>query len=58
MHLALERRAERSVKIAIASPLIAITFTLATMAILFALLRKNPLGVYVTAINWSKELGQ
>ncbi|WP_247309705.1 VirB8/TrbF family protein, partial [Bradyrhizobium sp. 48] len=21
-------------------------------------LRKNPLGVYVRAINWSKELGQ
>ena len=21
-------------------------------------LRKNPLGIYVTAINWSKELGQ
>ena len=21
-------------------------------------LRKNPLGVYVNAINWSKELGQ
>jgi type IV secretion system protein TrbF len=20
--------------------------------------RKNPLGIYVTAINWSKELGQ
>ena len=23
-----------------------------------AALRKNPLGIYVTAINWSKELGQ
>ena len=21
-------------------------------------LRKNPLGIYVNAINWSKELGQ
>ncbi|WP_039906602.1 VirB8/TrbF family protein, partial [Acetobacter tropicalis] len=21
-------------------------------------LRKNPLGIYVSAINWSKELGQ
>jgi simple sugar transport system permease protein len=44
MRLVLERRAERSVLIAIASPLIAIAFTLATMAILFALLGKNPLA--------------
>jgi simple sugar transport system permease protein len=44
MHLVLERRAERSVLIAIASPLIAIAFTLATMAILFALLGKSPLA--------------
>jgi simple sugar transport system permease protein len=44
MHLVLERRAERSVLIAIASPLIAIAFTLATISILFALLGKNPLG--------------
>ena len=21
-------------------------------------LRKNPLGIYINAINWSKELGQ
>jgi ABC-type uncharacterized transport system permease subunit len=49
MHIALERRAERSATIAIASPLIAIALTLVTMAILFAILGKNPitaLGVY------------
>jgi general nucleoside transport system permease protein len=42
MQLALERRAERSTTIAIASPLIAIALTLVTMAILFATLGKNP----------------
>src|SRR5271156_1759626 len=42
MHIALERRAERSATIAIASPLIAIALTLATMAALFAILGKNP----------------
>ena len=49
MHLALERRAERSTAIAITSPLIAIALTLVTMAVLFAILGKNPvtaLGVY------------
>jgi general nucleoside transport system permease protein len=49
MHLALERRAERSATIAIISPLIAIGLTLVTMAVLFAILGKNPitaLGVY------------
>jgi simple sugar transport system permease protein len=49
MHIALERRAERSATIAIASPLLAIALTLLTMAILFAILGKNPitaLGVY------------
>ena len=49
MHLVLERRTERSVLVAIASPLIAIALTLATMSILFALLGKNPvtaLAVY------------
>jgi simple sugar transport system permease protein len=49
MQLMLERRAELSTKIAIASPLIAIALTLVTMAVLFALLGKNPiaaLGVY------------
>ena len=43
MQLALERRAERSATIAIASPLIAIALTLITMAALFAILGKNPI---------------
>src|SRR5580700_4066576 len=43
MQLALERRAERSTTAAIASPLIAIALTLVTMAILFAILGKNPI---------------
>src|SRR5580692_11438922 len=43
MHIALERRAERSAIIAIASPLIAIALTLLTMAVLFATLEKNPI---------------
>ncbi len=42
MQLVLERRAERSTTIAIASPLIAIALTLVTMSILFAILGKNP----------------
>ena len=49
MQLVLERRAERSTTAAIASPLIAIALTLATMTVLFALLGKSPiaaLGVY------------
>jgi simple sugar transport system permease protein len=44
MLLVLERRAERSTKIAIASPLIAIGLTLLTMAALFAAIGKNPLA--------------
>ena len=44
MRLALERRAERSVAIALLSPLIAIALTLVTGAILFALLGKPPIG--------------
>jgi simple sugar transport system permease protein len=43
MRLVLERRAERSTAAAIASPLIAIALTLATMAVLFAALGKNPI---------------
>ncbi len=43
MRLALERRAEQSVAVAVASPLIAIALTLVTGAILFALLGKPPL---------------
>jgi general nucleoside transport system permease protein len=49
MQLVLEKRAERSALAAIASPLIAIAFTLLTMAAMFAILGKNPvtsLGVY------------
>src|ERR1700691_1647722 len=42
MQWVLEKRAERSATIAIASPLIAIALTLATMAVLFAILGKNP----------------
>jgi simple sugar transport system permease protein len=42
MRLVLERRAERSIAIAIASPLIAIGLTLVMMTVLFALLGKNP----------------
>jgi len=44
VQLVLERRAERSTKIAILSPLLAIALTLVTMAILFAILRKNPIA--------------
>ena len=43
MQLVLERRAERSAAVAIASPLIAVALTLATMGLLFALIGKNPL---------------
>src|SRR6201988_1462464 len=49
MQLVLEKRTERSATIAITSPLIAIALTLVTMAVLFAILGKNPiaaLGVY------------
>lgn len=48
MQLVLEKRAERSTKIAILSPLIAIGLTLVTMSILFAILGKNPVtALYV-----------
>jgi simple sugar transport system permease protein len=43
MRFTLERRAERSALVAIASPLIAIALTLVTMAALFGLMGKNPL---------------
>jgi simple sugar transport system permease protein len=43
MRLVLERRAERSVAIALISPLLAIALTLVTMALLFGLLGKNPI---------------
>src|SRR5436853_713882 len=42
MRLALERRAERSTMMALASPLIAVVLTLATGAALFAVLGKPP----------------
>jgi simple sugar transport system permease protein len=44
VQLVLERRAERSTRIAILSPLLAIALTLVTMAILFAILGKNPIA--------------
>jgi simple sugar transport system permease protein len=47
MQLVLEKRAERSTFIAIASPLIAIALTLVTMAILFAILGKNPIAALI-----------
>jgi len=47
MQLVLEKRAERSTFIAVASPLIAITLTLVTMAILFAILGKNPIAALI-----------
>ncbi len=49
MQLVLEKRAERSTFIAVASPLIAIALTLVTVGVLFAIMGKNPitaLGVY------------
>src|SRR5437773_12414264 len=49
MQLVLEKRTERSITIALISPLIAIGLTIVTMSILFAILGKNPiaaLGVY------------
>ena len=47
MQLVLEKRAERSTLIAVASPLIAIVLTLVTMAILFAILGKNPIAALI-----------
>ena len=47
MQLVLEKRAERSTAIAIASPLIAVMLTLVTVGILFAIMGKNP----ITALN-------
>ena len=42
MQLVLEKRAERSATIAITSPLIAVALTLVTIALLFAIIGKNP----------------
>ena len=47
MQLVLERRPERSAVIAIASPLIAVALTLVTMAILFAIMGKNPIAALI-----------
>jgi general nucleoside transport system permease protein len=47
MQLVLEKRSERSTFVAVASPLIAIVLTLATMAILFAILGKNPIAALI-----------
>src|ERR1700683_3196086 len=48
MQLTLERRAKRSAGVAVASPLIAIALTLGTIAVLFAIIGKNPLdALYV-----------
>jgi len=44
MQLVLEKRAERSTVIAVASPLIAIALTLVTVGILFAIIGKNPIA--------------
>ena len=44
MQLVLEQRAERSALIAITSPLLAIALTLVTMAVLFAIIGKNPIA--------------
>src|SRR6188474_3488384 len=43
MQLVLERRAERSALIAIASPLIAVALTLITVAVLFEVMGKSPI---------------
>src|SRR5271168_1193846 len=47
MQLVLEKRAERSTAIAIASPLIAVTLTLVTVGILFAIMGKNPIAALI-----------
>lgn len=47
MQLVLEKRPERSAAIAVASPLLAIALTLITMAVLFAIIGKEP----VTALD-------
>ncbi len=47
MQLVLEKRAERSTAIAIASPLIAVVLTLVTVGILFAIMGKNPIAALI-----------
>jgi general nucleoside transport system permease protein len=62
VQLVLEKRAERSALIAITSPLIAIALTLVTMAILFAILGKNPIAAldvyFVQPLTDSYSLGE
>jgi ABC-type uncharacterized transport system permease subunit len=62
MHLVLEKRPERSVLAAIASPLVAIALSLITMAVMFVILGKNPitsLGVYfLDPLTDSYSLGE
>jgi simple sugar transport system permease protein len=62
MQLVLEKRPERSALAAIASPLVAIALSLITMAVMFAVLGKNPitsLGVYfLDPLTDSYSLGE
>src|SRR5579872_5945784 len=52
MQLVLEKRPERSAAIAVASPLLAIALTLITIAVLFAIIGKDPLAaLYVYFIK-------
>jgi general nucleoside transport system permease protein len=62
LQLVLEKRSERSVFAAVASPLIATALSLMTMAVMFAILGKNPiasLGVYfLDPLTDSYSLGE
>ncbi len=62
MQLVLEKRPERSALAAVASPLVAIALSLITMAVMFAVLGKNPitsLGVYfLDPLTDSYSLGE
>jgi simple sugar transport system permease protein len=62
MQLVLEKRAERSTLIAIASPLIAIVLTLVTISIVFAILGKNPIAAlnvyFIEPLTDSYSLGE
>jgi simple sugar transport system permease protein len=62
MQLVLEKRPERSALAAVASPVVAIALSLMTMAVMFAVLGKNPitsLGVYFLApLTDSYSLGE
>jgi len=59
MHLVLERRPERSILLAVSSPLLAIVLTLATGALLFAVLGKPPLeGLKIYFLDPLAEIPQ